>query len=125
MEPRTRPCRELGRLDEAEALCRRLVEAKEEALGPKHPDTLKEMDTLANVLGRQGKLDEVEALYRRALEGYEEASDELHHEHMHTHREAMRNLANLLEIRGEAAAAEELRAQILARWGVEGVDYEE
>ena len=61
----------------------------------------------------QSKYIEAEALYRRAIEGDED------------NREARERLARLLEIRGEAAAAEELRAQILARWGVEGVDYEE
>jgi len=137
-----------GKFDEAEALHRRILAAKEEALGPTHPETLDAVGRLAchifyplaraasnRELVRQGlaphlgppgppplegpshviqsKYIEAEALYRRAIEGDEDD------------REARERLARLLEIRGEAAAAEELRAQILARWGVEGVDYEE
>ena len=137
-----------GKFDEVEALHRRVLAAKEEALGPTHPETLDAVDRLAchifyplaraasnRELVRQGlaphlgppgppplegpshviqsKYIEAEALYRRAIEGDED------------NREARERLARLLEIRGEAAAAEELRAQILARWGVEGVDYEE
>ena len=137
-----------GKHDEAEALHRRVLAAKEEALGPTHPETLDAVGRLAchifyplaraasnRELVRQGlaphlgppgppplegpshviqsKYIEAEALYRRAIEGDED------------NREARERLARLLEIRGEAAAAEELRAQILARWGVEGVDYEE
>ena len=137
-----------GKFDEVEALHRRVLAAKEEALGPTHPETLDAVDRLAchifyplaraasnRELVREGlaphlgppgppplegpshviqsKYIEAEALYRRAIEGDED------------NREARERLARLLEIRGEAAAAEELRAQILARWGVEGVDYEE
>ena len=137
-----------GKHDEAEALHRRVLAAKEEALGPTHPETLQAVsdlachifypldraasnrervrEGLAPLLGPPGppplegpshviqsKHIEAEALYRRAIEGDEDD------------REARERLARLLEIRGEAAAAEELRAQILARWGVEGVDYEE
>ena len=137
-----------GKFDEVEALHRRVLAAKEEALGPTHPETLDAVGRLAchifyplaraasnRELVRQGlaphlgppgppplegpshviqsKYIEAEALYRRAIEGDED------------NREARERLARLLEIRGEAAAAEELRAQILARWGVEGVDYEE
>ena len=137
-----------GKFDEAEALHRRVLAAKEEALGPTHPETLDAVGRLAchifyplaraasnRELVREGlaphlgppgppplegpshviqsKYIEAEALYRRAIEGDED------------NREARERLARLLEIRGEAAAAEELRAQILARWGVEGVDYEE
>ena len=137
-----------GKFDEVEALHRRVLAAKEEALGPTHPETLDAVGRLAchifyplaraasnRELVREGlaphlgppgppplegpshviqsKYIEAEALYRRAIEGDEDD------------REARERLARLLEIRGEAAAAEELRAQILARWGVEGVDYEE
>ena len=137
-----------GKFDEVEALHRRVLAAKEEALGPTHPETLDAVGRLAchifyplaraasnRELVREGlaphlgppgppplegpshviqsKYIEAEALYRRAIEGDED------------NREARERLARLLEIRGEAAAAEELRAQILARWGVEGVDYEE
>ena len=137
-----------GKFDEVEALHRRVLAAKEEALGPTHPETLQAVsdlachifypldraasnrervrEGLAPLLGPPGppplegpshviqsKYIEAEALYRRAIEGDED------------NREARERLARLLEIRGEAAAAEELRAQILARWGVEGVDYEE
>ena len=126
-----------GKLDEAEALHRRLLETKQEALGPKHPDTLGAVHGLAchlffplrNSRGNpaqegespdiQSKLKEAEALYRRAVEGYREAKNE------HMTREAMRNLAALLEIRGEAETAAKLRILICARWGVEGEDFEE
>ena len=179
------------KLDEAEVLCRRVFEAKEEALGLTHPETLEAMGILADhALARQGKFDEVEALHRRVLAAKEEALGPTHPETLDAvgrlachifyplaraasnrelvrqglaphlgppgppplegpshviqskyieaealyrraiegdedDREARERLARLLEIRGEAAAAEELRAQILARWGVEGVDYEE
>ena len=118
-----------GKRDEALALYRRLIETKQEVLGPKHENTLGAMNGLANFIRGnsalyneaedQSEYIEAEELYRRALEGFEETNNE------HMTREAMKNLATLLEIRGEAATAEELRAQVLARWGVEGEDFEE
>jgi tetratricopeptide (TPR) repeat protein len=54
-----------GRYDEAEKLFERALAGKEEKLGPKHPDTLRAVENLANFFGKQGRLDEVRSLRER------------------------------------------------------------
>jgi len=48
---------------------RTAILAREEVLGPVHPDTLTGVSNLGWVLWRQGKYEEAEGMHRRALEG--------------------------------------------------------
>ena len=56
-----------GKLEEAEGLLRRAVEAKEAdpALGAAHPSTLSTLKDLAATIGERGNLQGAEAVYRR------------------------------------------------------------
>ncbi len=56
-----------GRLDEAEPLYLRALEAQERTLGPSHPDTLLSLSNLADFYRAQGRLDEAESLLRRTV----------------------------------------------------------
>lgn len=62
---------ETGRPEEAEPYREEILAARDEMLGPSHPDTLVAANNLALVLSEQGKLDEAEPLYRGALAGFE------------------------------------------------------
>eukprot|EP00913_Durusdinium_trenchii_P030490 g28561.t1 len=61
--------RNRGELAEAEAVWRRVLEAREAKWGAKDEETLVTFNNLAAVLYHQGKYEEAEPLYRRALEG--------------------------------------------------------
>jgi hypothetical protein len=52
-------------------LYRRALEARERVLGPEHPDTLRSVNNLAELLRGKGDHAGAEPLYRRALEGNE------------------------------------------------------
>ncbi|KAJ5938334.1 hypothetical protein N7466_001468 [Penicillium verhagenii] len=60
-----------GVYEEAEAMHRRALEAREKVLGREHPNTLTSVNNLGHVFSSQGKYKEAEGLHRRALEGYE------------------------------------------------------
>lgn len=60
-----------GKYKDAEPLCKRALEIREEALGREHPDVAKQLNNLALLCQNQGKYDEVELYYQRALEIYE------------------------------------------------------
>jgi tetratricopeptide (TPR) repeat protein len=60
--------RDLGRLEEAEAEHRAVLEIRQRALGPGHPGTLASRDGLAQVLRDLGRLDEAAAEHRAILE---------------------------------------------------------
>ena len=53
-----------GKSEEAEAIHRRALEAREKVLGREHPYTLISVNNLGLVLGRQGKYEEAEAIHR-------------------------------------------------------------
>ena len=59
---------EQGKLEEAEALLRKLANGYESAFGAEHPYTLTSMHNLAWMLYNQNKLSEAESLIRRAVE---------------------------------------------------------
>jgi hypothetical protein len=71
----------VGEYTTSERIGRSAIVAREEILGPEHPDTLTSVSQLGSVLERQGKYEEAEAMHRRALEGYEKV---LGPEHPHT-----------------------------------------
>jgi tetratricopeptide (TPR) repeat protein len=52
-----------GKYEQAEAMYRRALEAREKVLGRKHPHTLISVSSLGNVLFSQGKYEEAEAMH--------------------------------------------------------------
>jgi tetratricopeptide (TPR) repeat protein len=98
-----------GKYEEAEAMHRRALEAREKVLGHEHPDTLSSVDNLGLVLSRQGRYEEAEAMHRRALEGYEEV---LGREHPHT-LASVSNLGNVLDRQGKYEEAEAMHRRDL------------
>ena len=56
---------------EAEPLCKRALEIREEVLGKNHPDVAKQLNNLALLCQNQGKYVEVERYYLRAIQIYE------------------------------------------------------
>src|SRR5262249_41153950 len=56
-----------GNVAEAEALYRRAIAIKEQALGPDHADLALALNNLALLLADQGHSSEAEPLYQRAL----------------------------------------------------------
>ncbi|KAH8704348.1 hypothetical protein GQ44DRAFT_778188 [Phaeosphaeriaceae sp. PMI808] len=91
-----------GKLAEAEAMYSRVLQGKEEALGPKHTSTLDTINNLGNLYKDQGKLAEAEAMYSRALQGKEEALGPKHTSTLNT----VNNLGNLYTNQGKLAEAE-------------------
>ena len=63
---------------EAEPLLRRAVAAREQALGPEHPDLAISLHKLANVFDNMGRPAEAEPLYRRVVAVREQAFEPDH-----------------------------------------------
>src|SRR5262249_53529255 len=57
----------LGKLDDAEKLCRQTLETQRRVLPPENPEILMTMMTLANVLAREGRYEESEKLHLETL----------------------------------------------------------
>ena len=83
----------MGKLDEAEPLCREALDARRATLGDKHPKTLVSVSSLASLFQSQGKLVQAEALYREALLLRREILGDKHPDTM----VAMSNLEGLLQ----------------------------
>jgi len=58
----------LGLYPRGDSLLRRAVETRKSVLGPKHPDTLRSMGSLAWILQREGRYAEAETLGRETLD---------------------------------------------------------
>ena len=97
-----------GKLSEAEPLCRRALEGREQQLGARHPSTLTSVGNLAGLLEAQGKLAEAEPLCRRALEGCEQQLGAHHPDTL----AAVHNLAGLLQAQGKLTEVEPLRRRV-------------
>ncbi|KAI4152241.1 MAG: hypothetical protein LQ340_003034 [Diploschistes diacapsis] len=98
-----------GKYEEAEAMYRRALEAREKVLGPEHPDTLTSANNLGSVLESQGKYEKAEAMYRRDLLGSEKV---LGPEHPSTLISA-NNLGSVLESQGKYEEAEAMHRRDL------------
>ena len=70
---------EKGDLDGAEPLYRRALEAREQKLGPEHPDTLTSMNNLGLLLMDKGDLTAAHAAFKRCAAGWSDPSDWKHH----------------------------------------------
>jgi serine/threonine-protein kinase len=93
-----------ARLDEAEALLRRAVEAARAQFGSEHPTTATMLNNLGYVLGDEGKLGEAEEALREAL-AIRRARFEPPHPDLAT---SVNNVADILLRQGDVASAETL-----------------
>jgi hypothetical protein len=57
-----------GKLEEAAAMKKEVLEKRQRILGDEHPNTIAAMSNLANTLGDQGKLEEAAAMRKEVLE---------------------------------------------------------
>ena len=109
-----------GRLREAEAEHRAVVEAMTRVLGAEYPDTLAGRDNLASVLHDSGRLEEAEAERREVVETMTRVLGPDHPDTL-TGRS---NLASLLHAQGQLEEAEaEHRAVVEAMTRVLGPDH--
>jgi tetratricopeptide (TPR) repeat protein len=93
-----------GKLVEAEALLRQVLEVERRVLKDDHPGTTNTMNDLATVYLRQKRYDEVEVLHREA---FDRRMRVLGEDNVDT-LQSMSNLANVQRIRGHYAEAERL-----------------
>ena len=93
-----------GKLKEAELLCRGALEARREALGDAHPETVTFISNLGVLLQHQGDVEHAEPLCREALESRRTA---LGNEHPDT-QVCVSNLRGVLQGNGRLAEAEPL-----------------
>ncbi|KAF7502175.1 hypothetical protein GJ744_006771 [Endocarpon pusillum] len=99
----------VGEYATAESIGRSAIVARQEILGPEHPDTLTSVSNLGSVLESQGKYEEAEAMDRRALEGREKV---LGPEHPDT-LTSVSNLGWVLERQGKYEEAEAMDRRAL------------
>jgi len=88
----------------------RMLKEQERLRGAEHPETLRSINNLANLLRDKGDYAEAESFYRRALTGREKT---LGSEHQHT-RVTEICLAILLKLKGDYKGAEPLLRHALA-----------
>jgi tetratricopeptide (TPR) repeat protein len=100
---------EAGKLEEAEALRKKILDVRQLVYGEENADTLGAMNRLAVVLRKRGKLDGVEALNRRNVEIRQRVQGKEHPDTLW----AMSNLANVLEEREKLDEAEAVRKEAL------------
>jgi CHAT domain-containing protein/Tfp pilus assembly protein PilF len=91
-----------GNFEEARPLAERMLEIREKALGPEHPDVAQSVNTLGRFYYYQGDYDKAEPLYQRALAIREKV---LGPEHPDV-AVSLNNLALLYSDRGDYATAE-------------------
>jgi len=92
-----------------ERLHRSALEAYQNLMGEEHPDTLRSVSNLADLLCEKGDYEAAEPLYRRALEGREQVLGSQHPAAL----DSVNNLALLLSNKGDYEAAESLHRRAL------------
>jgi tetratricopeptide (TPR) repeat protein len=111
---------DLGRLDEAEAEIRAVLEIQQRVLGSDHIDTLTSRSNLALVLRDQARLDEAAAEIRAVLAGRQRVLGPDHPDTLVSRN----NLARVLRDLGRLQQAEtEIRAVLAARQRMLGSDH--
>ncbi|KAG9119354.1 hypothetical protein FRC07_005660 [Ceratobasidium sp. 392] len=100
---------ESGRWQQAEQLQVQVVDARKQALGGLHPDTLRSMANLASTYWNQGRWDEAESLQVQVLDAKQQALGELHPDTL----TSMNNLASTYRNQGRWDEAESLDVQVL------------
>jgi CHAT domain-containing protein/Tfp pilus assembly protein PilF len=93
-----------GQFDEANPLIERVLEIRQRALGPEHPDAVASLFNLATVYTRKGDYARAEPLFQRAL-AIREKAQEPEHPHLAF---ILENLATLYTERGNYEQAEQL-----------------
>ena len=106
----------LGRLEEAEAENRAVLEIRTRVLGAEHPDTLTSRSNLAFVLRELGRLEEAEAENRAVLEIRTRVLGAEHPDTLTSRSNlafVLRNLGRLEEAEAENRAVLEIRTRVL------------
>jgi tetratricopeptide (TPR) repeat protein len=98
-----------GRYGVAEIIFRNVLEMREGAYGPEHPDTLTSVSQLGSVLADQGKYEEAEAIQQRALQGCEKVRGPEHPDTL----TSVSRLGSVLERQGKYEEAEAMHRQAL------------
>jgi tetratricopeptide (TPR) repeat protein len=101
-----------GRYSEATEIAEEVLQLREKALGPDHPDVAISLNNLAAIYEAQGKHGEAEALYKRSLEIREKALGP-DHPYVAT---SLNNLAELYRVQGKYSEAEPLYKRSLEIW---------
>jgi tetratricopeptide (TPR) repeat protein len=101
-----------GRYSEATEIAEEVLQLREKALGPDHPDVAISLNNLAAIYEAQGKHGEAEALYKRSLEIREKALGP-DHPYVAT---SLNNLAELYRVQGKYSEAETLYKRSLEIW---------
>src|SRR5262249_25084924 len=92
----------LGLYARAEALLRQGLDVRRRVLGPKHPDTLKSMSTVAEILFKEARYLEAETLARQVLKIQHRLRGPEHPDTL----TSMGDLANVLLLEGRYPEAE-------------------
>jgi len=100
-----------GKLEEAAAMSKEVLEKMKRILSEEHPNTILAMNNFANTLGNQGKLEEAAAMKREVLEKGRRILGE---EHLNT-ISAMNNLANTLGDQGKLEEAAAMKREVLEK----------
>ncbi|KAL5330889.1 hypothetical protein ACEPPN_000414 [Leptodophora sp. 'Broadleaf-Isolate-01'] len=100
---------EQGQSKEAEQLDTEVLELQKEALGAKHPDTIKAIANLASTWWQQGRSDEAEQLQTEVLKLRKEVLGAKHPDTI----SAMANLASTWWQQGRSDEAEQLQTEVL------------
>ncbi|KAG8737943.1 hypothetical protein FRC10_007523, partial [Ceratobasidium sp. 414] len=99
---------ENGQWWEEERLWTHVVEARKQALGGLHPNTLTSMDKLASTYQNQGRWDEAEALLEQVLDARKQVLGKLHPDTL----TSMNNLASTYQDQGQWNKAEALQIRV-------------
>jgi eukaryotic-like serine/threonine-protein kinase len=100
---------DLGLYTRAETILRQGFDVRRQAFGPEHPDTLKSMSSVVEILFREARYPEAEALARQTMEIQRRV---LGSEHPDT-LTSMADLANVLLLEGRYHEAEQLQEAAL------------
>ncbi|KAG8707716.1 hypothetical protein FRC09_001653 [Ceratobasidium sp. 395] len=100
---------ENGHWDREEALLVRVLDARKQALGDLHPNTLNSMNSLALTYFKQGRWDEAEALQVQVLDASKQVHGDLHPNTL----TSMDNLASTYRDQDRWDEAEALQVQVL------------
>ncbi|KAG8793483.1 hypothetical protein FRC12_002624 [Ceratobasidium sp. 428] len=100
---------ENGLWDEEEVLRVQAMNARKQALGDLHPETLACMNNLASTYSKQGWWDKAEALQAQVLEARKQTLGDLHSDTL----TSMNNLASTYSYQGRRDEAESLQVQVL------------
>ncbi|KAG8746892.1 hypothetical protein FRC12_014188 [Ceratobasidium sp. 428] len=101
--------RDNGRWEEVEALLIQVVDARKQALGELHSDTLRSMSNLAFTYRNQGRWEEAETLEVRVLDAEKQTLGELHPDTL----TSMNSLAVTYSEQGRWDEAEALQVRVL------------